>query len=210
MDFNNVLKTAVEKFYNLKAHSFCHYVVKENLVYYAHVIYLKSWCKRLKPICIFLLHRYTENVTVNTSVSKITSRQTKWEVNWRTGLTKSQLFTGFHMFSDSILLSLTRKLHLPDFEFIMNLGDWPLVDRARIKPPIPIFSWCKSNVTLDIILPTYELLMINSKLFWPMENELIYELTGMNWRKHLWRQWGGISIIKADVIMYAQEYNVMK
>ncbi|XP_021950618.1 protein O-glucosyltransferase 2 [Folsomia candida] len=105
VDFNNVLKTAVEKFYNLKAHSFCHYVVKENLIY--------RKC-------------YGEHV-------------------------------GFHMFSDSILLSLTRKLHLPDFEFIMNLGDWPLVDRARIKPPIPIFSWCKSNVTLDIILPTYEL-----------------------------------------------------
>lgn len=64
---------------------------------------------------------------------------------------------GFHIFSDSILLSLTRKMHLPDLEFIQNLGDWPLVDRSRIKPVIPIFSWCKSNVTADIILPTYEL-----------------------------------------------------
>jgi len=64
---------------------------------------------------------------------------------------------GFHIFPDSILLSVARKMYIPDMEFLMNLGDWPLVDLRKIIPPIPIFSWCKSNVTADILLPTYEL-----------------------------------------------------
>lgn len=36
----------------------------------------------------------------------------------------------------------------------MNLGDYPLSDA---KDPIPIISWCGSEQTKDIILPTYEL-----------------------------------------------------
>ena len=48
-------------------------------------------------------------------------------------------------------------MYLPDFEFIMNLGDWPLIDKKKIYPPIPVFSWCKTNDTFDIVLPTYEL-----------------------------------------------------
>ncbi|KAK0179328.1 hypothetical protein PV327_005091 [Microctonus hyperodae] len=62
---------------------------------------------------------------------------------------------GFKIFSDSILLSLTRKVVLPDFEFFMNLGDWPLV--LKNKNVYPIFSWCGSNNTIDIILPTYDI-----------------------------------------------------
>lgn len=65
---------------------------------------------------------------------------------------------GFHIFPDSILLSLTRKLILPDMEFIMNLGDWPLLDLKHEKHIIPIFSWCKTNQSADILLPTYELM----------------------------------------------------
>uniref|UniRef100_A0A0C9QD62 KDELC1_0 protein n=1 Tax=Fopius arisanus TaxID=64838 RepID=A0A0C9QD62_9HYME len=63
--------------------------------------------------------------------------------------------TGFKVFSDSILLSLTRKLVVPDTEFFMNLGDWPLVG---IKGTLyPIFSWCASEDTRDIVLPTYDI-----------------------------------------------------
>ncbi|XP_063973094.1 protein O-glucosyltransferase 2-like [Diachasmimorpha longicaudata] len=62
---------------------------------------------------------------------------------------------GFKVFSDSILLSLTRKVVLPDTEFFMNLGDWPLVQEGG--PLYPIFSWCGSNDTKDIILPTYDI-----------------------------------------------------
>ncbi|KAK0076614.1 hypothetical protein PV325_005093, partial [Microctonus aethiopoides] len=59
-----------------------------------------------------------------------------------------------HSFN-SILLSLTRKVVLPDLEFFMNLGDWPLV--LKNKNLYPIFSWCGSSNTIDIILPTYDI-----------------------------------------------------
>ncbi|GFO05906.1 kdel motif-containing protein 1, partial [Plakobranchus ocellatus] len=67
---------------------------------------------------------------------------------------------GFKMFSDAILLSLSRKMVLPDTEFFMNLGDWPLEDRpfsSTGPAPLPIFSWCGSKKTRDIVLPTYDL-----------------------------------------------------
>ncbi|XP_064640507.1 protein O-glucosyltransferase 2-like isoform X2 [Lineus longissimus] len=64
---------------------------------------------------------------------------------------------GFKMFMDNILLSLARKVKLPDMEFIVNLGDWPLVTKKRADPPIPIFSWCGSDDTNDIVMPTYDI-----------------------------------------------------
>ncbi|KAB7496132.1 KDEL motif-containing protein 1, partial [Armadillidium nasatum] len=63
---------------------------------------------------------------------------------------------GFSMFMDNILHSLARKMILPDFEFIVNLGDWPLSEN-KVKPIIPIFSWCGSDETADILMPTYDL-----------------------------------------------------
>lgn len=62
-------------------------------------------------------------------------------------------YVGFKMFVDSILLSLCRKMNLPDMEFFVNLGDWPLSK----NPEWPIFSWCGSNDTFDIVMPTYDL-----------------------------------------------------
>lgn len=69
-------------------------------------------------------------------------------------------YKGFKMFMDAILLSLVRKVWLPDIEFFINLGDWPLVKKgghARTTGPYPIFSWCGSDETFDIVLPTYDL-----------------------------------------------------
>jgi hypothetical protein len=43
---------------------------------------------------------------------------------------------------------------LPDMEFLMNLGDYPL---SNGPDPLPIISWCGSEQTHDIILPTYEI-----------------------------------------------------
>lgn len=60
------------------------------------------------------------------------------------------------MFMDNILLSISRKAILPDMEFLINLGDWPLVQKHS-KPIIPIFSWCGSSKTADIVLPTYDI-----------------------------------------------------
>lgn len=56
---------------------------------------------------------------------------------------------------DSVLLSLARKVILPDVEFFMNLGDWPLVPKKKLI--YPIFSWCGSDETADILLPTYDI-----------------------------------------------------
>ncbi|XP_029991520.1 protein O-glucosyltransferase 3 [Sphaeramia orbicularis] len=67
-------------------------------------------------------------------------------------------YTDFKMFSDEMLLSLTRKVRLPDVEFYINVGDWPLeTKRPDASPgPVPILSWCGSTETRDIVLPTYE------------------------------------------------------
>lgn len=61
------------------------------------------------------------------------------------------------MFIDKILLSLARKTKLPDMEFFTNLGDWPLSTYDFLPKKYPIFSWCGSKDSYDIILPTYEL-----------------------------------------------------
>lgn len=66
-------------------------------------------------------------------------------------------YVGFKMFVDAILISLRNKVVLPDIEFFFNLGDWPLVKSASKEKKFPIFSWCGSNSTLDIVVPTYEL-----------------------------------------------------
>ncbi|XP_060785351.1 protein O-glucosyltransferase 2 isoform X4 [Neoarius graeffei] len=64
---------------------------------------------------------------------------------------------GFRIFMDAFLLSLTRKVRLPDVEFFVNLGDWPLEKRRSAEKLHPIFSWCGSNDTRDIVMPTYDL-----------------------------------------------------
>ncbi|KAF7709241.1 protein O-glucosyltransferase 2 [Silurus meridionalis] len=64
---------------------------------------------------------------------------------------------GFRIFMDAFLLSLTRKVRLPDVEFFVNLGDWPLEKRRTTDKLHPIFSWCGSNDTRDIVMPTYDL-----------------------------------------------------
>lgn len=64
-------------------------------------------------------------------------------------------YVGFKMFMDAILLSLQRKAVLPDLEFFVNLGDWPLVkEKTEIYP---IFSWCGSTDSYDIVMPTYDI-----------------------------------------------------
>ncbi|XP_055386486.1 protein O-glucosyltransferase 2-like [Condylostylus longicornis] len=69
-------------------------------------------------------------------------------------------YTGFKMFMDSMLLSMTRLMKLPDIEFYLNLGDYPLSKKGgkqRTSGPYPIFSWCGSSDTYDIVLPTYDI-----------------------------------------------------
>ncbi|KAM4618607.1 protein O-glucosyltransferase 3 [Polymixia lowei] len=65
-------------------------------------------------------------------------------------------YTDFKMFSDEMLLSLTRKVKLPDVEFYINVGDWPVETRRSDAGPVPVMSWCGSTDTRDIVLPTYD------------------------------------------------------
>lgn len=64
-------------------------------------------------------------------------------------------YVGFKMFIDAMLLSLHQKALLPDLEFFVNLGDWPLVKEN--DEIYPIFSWCGSTQSYDIVMPTYGL-----------------------------------------------------
>lgn len=43
---------------------------------------------------------------------------------------------------------------VPDVEFFINVGDWPL--ETRTTDVLPVLSWCGSTDTLDIVLPTYD------------------------------------------------------
>nr|CAB3258287.1 KDEL motif-containing protein 1 [Phallusia mammillata] len=63
--------------------------------------------------------------------------------------------TDFKMFMDAPLLNLARKVKLPDISFFINLGDWPL--EKNKANPLPIVSWCGSDDSYDIILPTYDI-----------------------------------------------------
>lgn len=64
----------------------------------------------------------------------------------------------FHIFVDAVLLYLTKIVVLPNTEFIVNLGDWPLVHKNKFRHnPYPIISWCKTRDHLDMLWPTYEL-----------------------------------------------------
>ncbi|XP_075247888.1 protein O-glucosyltransferase 3-like isoform X2 [Convolutriloba macropyga] len=63
----------------------------------------------------------------------------------------------FKKFSDDILLSLLRKVKLPDTEFVINLGDWPGEKRQHHQSPIPILTWGGSMDTRDISLPTWDI-----------------------------------------------------
>lgn len=50
---------------------------------------------------------------------------------------------------------------MPNLEFLVNLGDWPLInEKVKVEEKevlIPLFSWCGSDNTWDIVLPTYDI-----------------------------------------------------
>ncbi len=66
---------------------------------------------------------------------------------------------GFSMFTDAALVALARLVTLPDTELLINLGDWPLIRRGQNEKDfiVPMISWCKTNDTFDVLLPTYEI-----------------------------------------------------
>uniref|UniRef100_H3ALL2 Protein O-glucosyltransferase 3 n=1 Tax=Latimeria chalumnae TaxID=7897 RepID=H3ALL2_LATCH len=98
-------------------------------------------------------------------------------------------YTDFKRFSDEMLLSLTRKVHLPDVEFYISVGDWPLEHRhVNDTPgPIPIISWCGSADTRDIVLPTYDITYSTLETLRGVTNDLlsIQGNTGPPWSKKI-------------------------
>ncbi|RDD44136.1 KDEL motif-containing protein 1 [Trichoplax sp. H2] len=98
---------------------------------------------------------------------------------------------GFKMFMDAILLSLARKVKLPDLEFISNLGDWPLENQQNNL--IPIFSWCGSETTSDIVMPTYDLTQSTLEMMGRVSVDVlaVQGSTGPKWKdkieKGFWR-----------------------
>lgn len=82
-------------------------------------------------------------------------------------------YTDFKMFSDEMLLSLARKVHLPDVEFYVNVGDWPLETRKTKDNPLPIISWCGSDDTADIVLPTYDITRSTLETLRGVTNDLL-------------------------------------
>eukprot|EP00736_Rhodelphis_marinus_P011441 Rmarinus@m.19832 len=64
-------------------------------------------------------------------------------------------YQGFKRMMDDMLLSLARKVWIPDTEFVVNLGDWPLAHHENAK--YPVFSWCGSTNTTDVVMPTYKM-----------------------------------------------------
>lgn len=84
-------------------------------------------------------------------------------------------YTDFKMFSDEMLLSLARKVRLPDVEFYINVGDWPMETRKvnDTPGPLPIISWCGSADTRDIILPTYDITHSTLETMRGVSNDLL-------------------------------------
>ncbi|KAI1903134.1 hypothetical protein AGOR_G00024080 [Albula goreensis] len=94
-------------------------------------------------------------------------------------------YTDFKMFSDEMLLSLARKVRLPDVEFYINVGDWPMETRKvnDTPGPLPIISWCGSTDTRDIILPTYDITHSTLETLRGVSNDLlsVQGNTGPTW-----------------------------
>ena len=70
----------------------------------------------------------------------------------------SLLYT--HTFYLSLSVSVCpdiSQMHLPDMELVVNLGDWPLNNVARM-PVFPVLSWCGSPDTRDIVWPTWDIM----------------------------------------------------
>ena len=55
-------------------------------------------------------------------------------------------------------------------EFFVNLGDWPLENRKISEGPKPLFSWCGSDDSRDIIMPTYDLAESSMEMMSRFEN----------------------------------------
>lgn len=63
------------------------------------------------------------------------------------------------------------EVRVPDVEFFVNVGDWPL--ETRTEGALPILSWCGSTDTRDIVLPTYEVTHSSLETMRGVTNDLL-------------------------------------
>lgn len=130
IDFQFVLDEARKLFANFtRTYAFCHYRIENNRVNYFRLFYF-----------IFSQIFYLFSHFIFLQPFKHCYGE----------------YVGFSKFFDEILLSLLRKTTIPDVDLLVNLGDWPLSIHRHLNR-LPIFSWCGSSDTYDIVLPTYEL-----------------------------------------------------
>eukprot|EP00960_Hanusia_phi_P075921 768483-Hanusia_phi.AAC.1 len=66
-------------------------------------------------------------------------------------------YQGFKKYTDDMLLSLMRRVAVPDVEFLWNVGDWPLSNSSSL--PFPVLSFCSSSSYYDVVVPTYKLFL---------------------------------------------------
>lgn len=81
--------------------------------------------------------------------------------------------THFHYLTTSadLNLYLAIKVRVPDVEFYINVGDWPL--ETRTVDALPILSWCGSTDTRDIVLPTYDVTHSTLETMRGVSNDLL-------------------------------------
>ena len=97
-----------------------------------------------------------DRLLVNGEPQKFYSRSAMYYVIKDQKLYRKSLSTmdGFKGMAESMLLSLLRKVKLPDVEFVFDLGDWPTKQEG--DNPVPVFGWCASVNSPDIPLPTWD------------------------------------------------------
>ncbi|OEH77669.1 putative thioredoxin [Cyclospora cayetanensis] len=65
-------------------------------------------------------------------------------------------FPAFSYFADLMFNQLAATVRLPDVEFVLNVGDWPLVEKKWGESRVPVFSWCGSTDSFDIVFPQWD------------------------------------------------------
>ena len=82
------------------------------------------------------------------------------------------------------------KVRLPDVEFYINVGDWPMEKRAvgADPGPVPILSWCGSEDTRDIVLPTYDVTHSTLEAMRGVTNDLL-SVQGNTGEPHAMGHW---------------------
>ena len=56
---------------------------------------------------------------------------------------------------------------MPDLDFAWNFGDWPLSKGVKL----PLVSWCGSDDSHDIVVPTYDVTTSTIEAMYRLEEE---------------------------------------